>query len=449
MAGRAVLRSAVGVSASVTASTSASARQARRGFRAAAESDHRQRHLKRPTTLREVRGPVKPASWTKSVRGMEVPFLPLPLYCNTPTDANHPSDSQLFHTTASHSTQKDPYSVLGVGRSASASQIKKAYYTLAKKYHPDTNKEPGAKDKFAEAQAAYELLSDPEKKKAFDSYGAGAFDGNGNVHPGAGAGAGPGPGDNPFAGFGGAGGFNGFNFRGAGGSASFDFNDLFRAFTEGATGGSKAGASARGRSTSYANTILKGSDLEVQTTISFADAAHGVTKTILTTPLVACGTCRGSGLKPGKTPVSCGACGGSGQQVHRLSGMHIASTCGACGGSGTAVPREHECTACRGRGTIKQSRKVSVYIPGGVADGMRLAVAGEGDLPVGPTDAKKTPGDLHVLVRVAPDPRFTRTAGGAGADISHVAAVPLTTALLGGKVRVPTLKGDVELNYLI
>ncbi|KAI5301705.1 hypothetical protein KEM56_001447, partial [Ascosphaera pollenicola] len=165
-----------------------------------------------------------------------------------------------FHSTRQLSAQKNPYSVLGVDKNASAAEIKKAYYGLAKKYHPDTNKDPGAKDKFAEAQSAYELLSDAEKKKAFDSYGPSAFDHNGNFHPGA-AGAGAG---NPFAGggFGGAGGagfdgFGGFGGFGSGGfSSTINFDDIFSAFTGGARGRGRTGRGG------YANTVVHGDDIE-------------------------------------------------------------------------------------------------------------------------------------------------------------------------------------------
>lgn len=123
-----------------------------------------------------------------------------------------------------------------------------------------------------------------------------------------------------------------------------------------------------------------------------------------------------------------------------MNGFQLASTCTSCGGSGSSVPRGHECSDCRGQGVMKQAKKVSVHIPGGVEDGMRLAVAGEGDMPAGATETKKRPGDLYVFIRVSPDPRFSRS----GADVLHTATIPLTTALLGGEVRVPTLNGDVK-----
>ncbi|KAI5287250.1 hypothetical protein KEM54_006124 [Ascosphaera aggregata] len=343
-----------------------------------------------------------------------------------------------FHSTAKLPAQKDPYSVLGVGKNASAAEIKKAYYGLAKKYHPDTNKDPGAKDKFAEAQSAYELLSDPEKKKAFDSYGSSAFDQNGNFHPGA---AGSGAGGNPFAGggFGGAGfeGFSGFGGYGSGGfSSTINFDDLLNAFT-----GGSSRARGRARGNAYSNTIIQGGDIEVQTNISFMDAAKGTTKEVHINPLVSCGTCKGSGLKPGKKRVECRSCNGTGTQVHMMSGLHISSTCTNCGGKGSAVPRGHECSDCRGQGVVKQLKKVSVQISGGVEDGMRLVVPGEGDMPVGATDGKKQPGDLYVFIRVAKDPRFSRS----GSDLLYTATIPLTTALLGGEVKVPTLNGDVKI----
>ena len=192
----------------------------------------------------------------------------------------------------------DPYTTLGVGKNASASEIKKAYYALAKKYHPDTNKDPNAKEKFTDAQSAYELLNDPQKKAAYDQFGAAAFD------QGAGFGAGA-AGGHPF---GGAGGGNPFSGFGGGFGAEFNFEDLFGAFTGGRRG-------RRGGSP-FQEEILVGENIEVQTNISFMDAAKGVTKNIIITPLVQCGTCKGDGLKKGSQRQTCKSCNGTGTRVH-------------------------------------------------------------------------------------------------------------------------------------
>lgn len=328
---------------------------------------------------------------------------------------------------------KDPYAALGVNKGSSAGEIKKAYYGLAKKYHPDTNKDPKAKEKFAEAQSAYEILSDSKKKEMYDNYGSAAFDQSGGFDPGA-AGAGGGPGGNPFAG----GGFGGFG--GAGGfGAEFNFEDLFSAFG--------AGGARRGRrgGSPFQEEVMVGENIEVQTNISFMDAAKGVQKDIVITPLVQCKTCSGSGLKKGSSRSQCKTCDGTGTRVHFMQGgFQMASTCGSCGGTGQTVPKGSECGTCRGNGATREKRTVTVDIPGGVEDGMRLRVMGEGDHP--PTGQATNPnanvqkGDLYVFIRVAPDSKFSRN----GSDILYTASIPLTTAILGGEIKVPTLDGEVK-----
>ena len=341
---------------------------------------------------------------------------------------------QDFHTSSPHYATKDPYTVLGVGKNASAAEIKKAYYSHAKKYHPDTNKDPDAKDRFAESQAAYEMLSDPKKKATYDQYGAAAFDQGGGFDPsggGGGPGAGPfGGGPNPFTG--------GFGFGGFQGDINID--DLFGAFT----GGGRRGRG--GRQSAYQEEILVGSNIEVQTNISFRDAAKGTSKDIFITPLMECKTCSGEGLKKGQKRVSCTKCGGTGTRVHfAQAGFQMASTCETCGGQGIIIPKGGECNTCRGDGVTRERMTVNVDIPGGVEDGMRLRVSGEGDTPPSGTavnpGAQKARGDLYVFIRVAKDPKFGRS----GADILYTASIPLTTAVLGGEIKVPTLDGEVKL----
>lgn len=332
---------------------------------------------------------------------------------------------------------KDPYKVLGVGNGASSGEIKKAYYGLAKKFHPDTNKDPTAKEKFSDAQSAYEMLSDPKKKEMWDSYGAAAFDGGGD--PGAGAGPGGfGGGGFGAGGFGGFGGQGGFSSSGGFG-ADFNFEDLFSAFSQ---GGRRGG---RGRRNPFQEEILVGENIDVQTNISFMDAAKGTTKDVFTTPLVQCRTCSGSGLKAGSKKTTCKKCDGTGQRVQMLQpGFQMAVTCDACGGQGTTAPRGSECGTCQGNGVNRERRTVSIDIPGGVEDGMRLRVKNEGDYP--PTGQAADPnvsaqrGDLYVFIRVAADPKFSRS----GADILYTAAIPFTTAVLGGEITVPTLDSDVK-----
>ena len=321
-------------------------------------------------------------------------------------------------------------------KNASTSEIKKAYYSLAKKYHPDTNKDAGAKDRFAESQAAYEILSDQKKKDAWDQYGAAAFDqAAGFDSSGAAGGGGAG---GPFGGAAGAGGFGGFSSGGFG--ADINFEDLFGAFT----GGGRRGRGSQ--QSSFQEEVLVGQNIEVQTNISFMDAAKGTSKDIFITPLVRCKTCSGAGLKKGSTRSSCKKCGGTGTRLHFMqAGFQMTSTCETCDGQGVVIPKGGECSPCGGNGVVRERKTVKIDIPGGVEDGMRLRVSGEGDAPLTGTaanpSAHSTRGDLYVFIRVAADSKFSR----AGADVLYTASIPLTTAVLGGEIRVPTLEGEVKL----
>lgn len=340
-----------------------------------------------------------------------------------------------FHASPVSLATKDPYKTLGVSSSASSGEIKKAYYGLAKKYHPDTNKDPKAKERFSEAQTAYELLSDPAKKQQWDQYGAAAFDQGGGFDPSGGAGGGGSPfgAGNPFGGFGARG-------AGAGGfGADFNFEDLFNAF-----GGAGARRGRPGGSP-FQEEVMMGENIEVQTNISFMDAAKGVQKDITITPLVKCKTCSGNGLKKGAKRDTCKSCEGTGTRVHFMQGgFQMASTCSSCGGQGVTVPRGSECGTCSGNGATRERRTVTVDIPGGVEDGMRLRVTGEGDYPpsgqAANPNARTEKGDLYVFIRVAPDSKFSRN----GSDVLYTASIPLTTAVLGGEITIPTLDGEVK-----
>ncbi|KAM3453990.1 hypothetical protein MY5147_007086 [Beauveria neobassiana] len=343
-----------------------------------------------------------------------------------------PSLSRKFHTTNKLSS-KDPYKALGVDKNASASEIKKAYYGLAKKFHPDTNKDPSAKDRFADIQSAYEILSDPKKKEQFDQFGAAGFDPNGNP-----AGGDPfGGAGNPFHGFGG-GGQSGFG-------GGFNFDDIFSAFTGGQGGPFGGGGRRGGRANPFQQEILVGENIEVQASITFMEAAKGTSKTISITPTVECGTCTGSGLKTGSQRAPCKACNGTGTRLHFMQGgFQMASTCGTCEGSGSTIPKGSECKTCSGHGVVRERKTINVDIPAGIEDGMRLRVDGAGDAPAtgrsADPNARSQRGDLYVFVRVAKDPKFTRE----GSNILHTASIPLTTALLGGQVSIPTLDGSVN-----
>lgn len=278
------------------------------------------------------------------------------------------------------------------------------------------------------------MLSDSKKKEMWDQYGAAAFD---QGDPSGGGGA---PGGGPFGGAGGFGG--GFSstggFSGGGFSADFNFEDLFSAFQ----GGGRRG---RGRNSPFQEEILVGENIDVQTNISFMDAAKGIAKEVFITPLIQCKTCTGTGMRAGARKTQCKKCDGTGQRVRMIQpGFQMAATCDACGGQGTSAPRGSECDRCGGDGVTRERRTVSIDIPGGVEDGMRLRVKNEGDAP--PTGQAANPssssqrGDLYVFIRVAPDSKFSRS----GADILYTATLPITTAVLGGEIKIPTLDGEVK-----
>ncbi|KZT19399.1 hypothetical protein NEOLEDRAFT_1142188 [Neolentinus lepideus HHB14362 ss-1] len=324
-----------------------------------------------------------------------------------------------FHASAPKlASQKDPYSVLGVKKDASQADIKKVYFSLARKYHPDTNPDKDAQAKFLEIQEAYDTLKDEKKRAAYDKYGSAAQQ----------------PGFDPDAyerarngfggGFGGFGGFQDFGaaFGGGGARANADlFDQLFGAF---------GGRARRGPE--------RGEDLESTVGVSFTEACKGTKRTITITPVVDCTTCSGTGLKPGHKRTRCNACDGTGTRTFVIdSGFQMASTCASCGGTGSTVPRGGQCTDCSGMGKVRARKSVAVDIPAGVEDGMTIRVPNAGDAPVG---GKGQPGDLLVRVHVAPSKQFRRQ----GANLYHEARIPVHTALLGGRVRVPTLDGEVD-----
>ena len=265
-------------------------------------------------------------------------------------------------------------------------------------------------------------MIDPKKKEAWDQHGAAAFDQS----------VGPDPTGHPFGGAAGPSGFGGFGGFGA----DFSFDDLFRAF-----GGQQPRRGRGGRASGFRQEdILVGDNIEVLINISFTEAAKGTSRTITITPLTTCKTCSGSGLKRGMKPSECKTCGGTGTRVHFMQGgFQVASTCGDCGGQGMTVPRGAECKTCLGSRVMRERQSVKVDIPSGIEDGMRLRLDGEGDAPAGDV-TKAVRGDLYVHIRVAPDPNFSRS----GSNILYTATVPLTTAILGGEVKIPTLDGEVN-----
>ncbi|WP_419831879.1 molecular chaperone DnaJ [Endozoicomonas atrinae] len=294
-------------------------------------------------------------------------------------------------------SKRDYYEVLGVDRSASDKDIKKAYRRMAMKHHPDRN--PGdkaAEESFKEINEAFEILSDSQKKAAYDQYGHAGVDPN-------------------MGGMGGAGGFAGGNFGDIFGDV---FGDIF-----GAGGG-------RSRSS-----VQRGADLRYQLELSLEEAVRGVTKKIRIPTLVSCTECDGSGAKKGTQPVGCTTCGGIGQVRMQQGFFSVQQTCPDCRGTGKMI--KDPCHACHGEGRVQEYKTLSVKIPPGVDTGDRIRLAGEGEAGSNGGPA----GDLYVQVSVADHPIFQR-------DGKHLyCEVPITfvDAALGGELEVPTLEGRVKL----
>ena len=296
-------------------------------------------------------------------------------------------------------TKRDFYEVLGVPKNASEDEIKKAYRKLAMKYHPDRNQGDAAKEaevKFKEVKEAYEMLSDAQKRAAYDQYGHAGVDPN---MGGAGA-----------AGFGGG-------FADAFGDI---FGDIF--------GQARRGAGGR--------QVYRGSDLSYAMEITLEEAAKGKDAQLRIPSWDECDTCHGSGAKPGTSPKTCTTCNGSGVVQMRQGFFSVQQTCPHCRGTGKIIPEP--CTTCHGQGKIKRQKTLEVKIPAGIDDGMRIRSAGNGEpgLNGGP------PGDLFIEIRLKKHELFERD----GDDLHCEVSIPMTTAALGGEVEVPTLKGSVTID---
>eukprot|EP00268_Persea_americana_P018818 TRINITY_DN1961_c0_g1_i2.p1 TRINITY_DN1961_c0_g1~~TRINITY_DN1961_c0_g1_i2.p1 ORF type:complete len:451 (-),score=87.52 TRINITY_DN1961_c0_g1_i2:362-1714(-) len=294
--------------------------------------------------------------------------------------------------------ESDFYSVLGVSKNASKSEIKSAYRKLARSYHPDVNKDSGAEQKFKDISNAYEVLSDDEKRSLYDKYGEAGLKG---------AGMGMGDFSNPF--------------------------DLFESLFEGmgGMGGMGGGRAARNRP-------VQGEDESYNLILNFKDAVFGVEKEIEITRLESCGTCEGSGAKPGTKPTKCSTCGGQGQVVSSartpLGVFQQVTTCSTCGGTGESVT---PCNTCGGDGRVRKTKRISLKVPAGVDSGSRLRVRSEGNAGrrSGP------PGDLYVFIDVLPDPVLKRD----GTNILYTCKVSYIDAILGTTIKVPTVDGSVDL----
>ncbi|KGN45156.1 chaperone protein dnaJ GFA2, mitochondrial isoform X1 [Cucumis sativus] len=299
-------------------------------------------------------------------------------------------EAKFIHGTA-HMSANNYYDTLGVNKNATASEIKKAYYGLAKKLHPDTNKDdPDAEKKFQEVSKAYEVLKDEDKRRQYDEVGHEAFtqqDHHGGF-PGGGGGF------DPFSGI----------FR------EFDFSNIFRQ-------------------------NFGGEDIKVVLEISFMEAVQGCSKTVSFNAAVACDTCGGSGVPPGTRPETCRRCKGSGMTYMQTGPFRMQTTCTQCGGSGKIV--SNFCKSCNGERVVRKMKSVKLDIIPGIDDNETMKVFRSG----GADPEGNQPGDLYVTVKVREDPVFKRE----GSDIHVDTVLSITQAILGGTVQVPTLTGDVVL----
>ena len=295
--------------------------------------------------------------------------------------------------------KKDYYEVLGVNRDASEDAIKKAYRKLAMKHHPDRNPDnPKAEEHFKEAKEAYEILSDAQKRTAYDQYGHAGVD--------------------PQAGMGGF---------GAGGAGMGGFADAFGDIFGDIFGGGRGGGGRGG--------VYRGADLRYNLEISLEDAARGTETRIRIPAMEECESCGGSGAKKGTSPATCPTCHGHGQVRMQQGFFSIQQTCPKCHGSGRFVA--DPCQACHGAGRVKQHKTLSVKIPAGVDEGDRIRLSGEGEHGVGGGPA----GDLYVQIHIKPHQVFQRDHD----DLHCEMPISFTIAALGGEIEIPTLDGMAKI----
>ena len=311
-------------------------------------------------------------------------------------------------------SSKDYYDVLGVNKNATEDDIKRAYRKLARKYHPDLNKDnpKAAEEKFKEVNEAYHVLSDADKRAQYDQLGHDAF--TQAASGGAGAGGFGGFGQGGFGGFGGQGGFGGF-----------DMGDIFDMFTGG----------SRRRS----NGPEQGADLRYDMEITLREAATGVKKKFTVTKNDTCDHCHGSGAESGSSVETCPDCHGTGQQRVVRNGpfgqMVNIITCQHCQGTGKII--KNKCNKCHGTGTVRKQKTIEVNVPAGADTGVRMRVSGEGE----PGKRGGPKGDLYVYIYVKDDPDFERD----GDDLYRTVDISFPTAALGSTIKVKTLDKEVEL----
>jgi len=292
---------------------------------------------------------------------------------------------------------RDLYEILGVRRDATDEEIRRAYRTLAREHHPDVSADPAADERFKEIAGAYEILSDPDKRARYDTFGSA------NGPPGA-----------------------GFT----------DLSEIFEMFF----GGSGMGGFGTTRRRGARGSARRGEDLAVRLRIDFGDAAFGLRREVELERLAVCETCLGNGAQPGTAPIACRTCGGSGEiQTARRSVFGTLMTtapCGTCRGTGQEIP--DPCETCGGAGRVAARAEVTLDIPAGVADGMELRVQGSGHAGVG----GGPPGDLFVQLQVDPPQAFERR----NQDLYSVLDITITQATLGADITVPGLDGDVKIH---
>jgi molecular chaperone DnaJ len=307
---------------------------------------------------------------------------------------------------------KNYYELLGVSKTASADDIKKAYRRLARKHHPDAG---GSEERFKEIGEAYEVLSDPEKRTQYDQFGQ-YFGGNAPPGPGGAAGAGWPPG---------GAGPGGFNYQTVNMGDLGDLGDLFGSVFSGGVG----------RGAGPQTSAQRGRDLSYDVTLSFEDALKGVSTKVDVQRSETCPKCKGSGAAPGTSPTTCPTCGGTGHVASGQGMFALSRTCPRCGGSGEIV--EHPCPTCKGKKRVVRVKPVTVQIPAGVTDGGKIRFKGKGE----PGIAGGPAGDLYVVTHVRKHPYFSRE----GADVVLELPITYSEAALGTQVEVPTPQGRVKL----